>query len=289
MRYVYLNGQILPESDAHLPVDDRSVLFGDAAYETVRSYSGKYFRFPEHLTRLRNTAEGMGLTLPATDADILRAADELLERNQLREARLRLTLTGGKHEGAIRLRRPNPPNLILSVFPLTLPSAETYASGVEVLISQWAVHSDSPLPRIKTVNRLMHLMAKEDALQAGAYESLFLDETGAFLEGTATNIFLVVDDVLCTPGLDTPILAGVTRDVVLEEARTAGLAVSEARLPREALTRASEAFLTGSTIELLPIHTLDGHTLGSPGPVWRRLTDLYHQRVAAETGAPIEN
>ena len=284
MRYVYLNGRVLPESEAHLPVDDRAVLFGDAAYETVRSYRGRYFRFPEHLDRLRHTVEGMGLTLPYPDADILAGAEELLARNNLSDARLRLTLTGGKHEGAIRLKRPHPPNLILSAFPLTLPAPETYAAGVDVVISEWAVHSDSPLPRIKTVNRLMHLMAKEAALEAGAYESLFLDETGAFLEGTATNLFLVVDGELLTPGLNTPILAGVTRDVVLAEAREAGLPVRDTRIPREAAARASEGFLTGSTIELLPIRTLDGVRLGGPGPIVADLTRRYRSRVARETG-----
>jgi branched-subunit amino acid aminotransferase/4-amino-4-deoxychorismate lyase len=288
MAFVYLNGEIVPEDKAMVSVDDRSVLFGDAAYETMRSYSGRFFRFPDHLRRLRDTLEGMRLELPVSDADITRGARDLLEANALPDARVRLTVTGGRFRGEIRLRRTDPPNLILTARPLSVPDPAVLRTGVSVTVSPWRVHSVSPLPRIKTVNRLRHLMAKEDALAAGAWDALFCDEAGNLLEGTATNVFFVVEGVLCTPSLDGPLLAGVTRDAVLELARKEEVPLREGPLPLVEAADAGEGFLTSTTIELLPVTALDGKPVGEgrPGPVWRTLAAAYRRLVAEETGVP---
>jgi branched-chain amino acid aminotransferase len=231
----------------------------------------------------------MRLPLATSDEAITQAAMDLIRANDLPEARLRLTVTGGRHDGAIRLRRTGEPNLILTASPLIPPPAEHYRDGVDVVLSPWPVHGSLPLPRIKTVNRLMHLMAKEAALEQGAYESLFQDEAGGILEGTATNVFFVVDGVLRTASLESPLLEGVTRDAVLETARAAGMRVEEGRVGAEELPRAREAFLTSTTIELLPIRTLDARPMGEgrPGPVWRGLFEQFRAKVSAETGIPL--
>ncbi len=289
MAFVFLNGAMVPAEEAMIPADDRSILFGDGAYETMRTYTGRFFRFPEHLRRLRHTLAGMRLPLATSDDAIAQGALDLIRANDLPEARLRLTVTGGRHDGAIRLRRTGEPNLILTASLLVPLPAEHYRDGVDVLISPWPVHGALPLPRIKTVNRLMHLMAKEAALEQGAYESLFLDETGGVLEGTATNVFFVVDGVLRTASLESPLLEGVTRDAVLQTARAAGMRVKEGRIGTEELPRASEAFLTSTTIELLPIRTLDARPVGEgrPGPVWRALFEQFRAKVSAEIGVAL--
>jgi D-amino acid aminotransferase len=288
--YVFLNGRIIPEEEATVPVTDRALLLGDAAYETMRSYSGRFFRFPEHLRRLHHSLEGMCLALGMPDEIITRGALDLIQANGIPEARLRLTVTGGVHRGTIRLRRSGAPNVILSAEFLVPPPEAFYREGVAVLISPWRVHSDSPLPRIKTVNRLMHLMAKEAALEQGAYESLFLDEANGVLEGTATNIFFVIDGALRTAPLSGPLLAGVTRDAVLEVAREAGMAVREERVGVEEIARATEAFLTSTTIELLPVRAIEGRAVGDgrPGDVWRALHRAYRTRVSEETGVTLD-
>ena len=290
MPHVYLNGEIVPAERATLPVNDRAVLFGDGAYETMRSYAGTFFRFPGHLRRLRHTLHGMQLDLPVTDAEISRGALALLRADGLADARVRLTVTGGLFDGAIRLRRSHPPNLFLTAVPLIPPPADAYRNGVEVVLSRWRVHSDSPLPRIKTVNRLMHLMAKEEALAAGAWEALFLDEAGGLLEGTATNAFFVVDGSLRTASLEGPLLAGVTRDAVLEVARGEGVPVVEGRVAPEDIAEATEAFLTSTTLELLPIRAVDGRAVGDgrPGPVWERLIRAYRALASRETGVALD-
>jgi D-amino acid aminotransferase len=289
MAVVLLNGRLLPEEEALLPINDRAVLFGDGAYETMRSYTKTFFRFPEHLRRLHHTLRGMSLELPYSDEQITRGAHDLLAANGIESARLRLTVTGGRHDGQIRLRRAHPPNLILTAEPLTPPPAAAYADGVAVVLAEWPVHSHSPLPRIKTVTRLMHLMAKEEALARGAWEAIFLDENGGVLEGTATNVFFVLDGELRTAGLDGPLLAGVTRDAALEVARRQGLAVREQCVAKEDLARVEEAFLTSTTIEILPIREIDGRRVGDgrPGPVWRRLIEGYRSLVSEETGVPL--
>src|SRR5262245_45027723 len=168
MAFIYLNGDLVPEEDATITVSDRSILFGDGAYETMRSYEGAFFRFPEHLRRLRNTLEGLRLELALTDADITEGARRLVLASGIPNARLRLTVTGGRFGGEIRLRRTHPPNVIMTAVPLTPPPPEIYQAGVNVLLNPSPVHSKAPLPHLKTVNRLPHLMAKEDALAEGA-------------------------------------------------------------------------------------------------------------------------
>ncbi|HET9233014.1 MAG TPA: aminotransferase class IV [Candidatus Eisenbacteria bacterium] len=285
MSFIHLNGALVPEGEARISVQDRAILFGDGAYETMRSYAGRFFRFPEHLRRLRHTLSGMRLTLEMSDAAITEAAMRLVEANRIPDARLRLTVTGGIFGGEIRLRRTHPPNVIMTAVPLVSPPADAYRDGVKVVSHPWPVHSKAPLPHLKTVNRLPHLMAKEEALQHGAWEALFLDETGAILEGTATNVFFVVDGTLLTPSLSGPLLAGVTRDVVLEAARNLEISSREARVDSATTAHASEAFLTSTTLELLPIRELDGRKIGSgtPGPVWARLDRRYKEMVSRET------
>jgi len=286
MAHLYLNGRILPEAEATVSANDRAILFGDAAYETMRSYAGRFFRFPEHLRRLRDTLRGMDLDLPVIDAAITEGAANLIEANGVPDARVRLTVTGGVSDGSIRLRRSHPPSLIMTATPLVPPPLEAYRHGVDVLLSPWRVHTDSPLPRIKTVNRLMHLMAKEAAIGAGAWETLFTDEADDILEGTATNVFFVIEGVLRTGSLDQPLLAGVTRDAVLETARRGDVPVREDRVPVAEAREATEAFLSSTTIELLPIRRVDGEVVGAgkPGPVWRRLHAGYRRLVSEETG-----
>jgi len=285
----FLNGRLVPVDDAVLPADDRAVLFGDGAYETVRAYDGKVFRYPEHLRRLRRTLEGLGIDLPLTDAAIIDGTHALVEANGLRDARIRMTVTGGRHGGEIRLRRTHPPNFVMFAGPLTPPADDIYRNGVDVAVSRYTVAHDSPVARLKTIIRLVHLMAKEEALGAGRFEALFADDRGCLLEGTASNVFLVVDGAVVTPGLDDALLAGVTRDVVVELAREAGLPVREEDVPVARLGEASEAFLTSTTIELLPVCRVEGKPVGSglPGPVRLELHRRYREVVRRETGVPL--
>ena len=285
MAFVYLNGDLVPEENATITVQDRAILFGDGAYETMRSYAGAFFRFTEHLRRLRHTLEGLRLDLDLSDAAIAEGARRLVQANGLPNARLRLTVTGGRFGGEIRLRRTHPPNVIMTAVPLTPPPPEIYASGVTVLMNPWPVHSRAPLPHLKTVNRLPHLMAKEEALSEGAWESLFCDETGAILEGTATNVFFVTAGALTTPSLSGALLAGVTRDVVLEVAKGLGIPAHEVRVDAGDVAAAEEAFLTSTTIELLPIRAVGSTRIGPPGPVWARLHRAYRDVVTRETGS----
>ena len=288
MSFIHLNGALVPEAEAMISVQDRALLFGDGAYETMRSYGGRFFRFPEHLRRLRFTLSGLRLELLTSDAEITEAALRLVEANRIPDARVRLTVTGGIFGGEIRLRRSHPPNVIMTAVPLVPPPPEAYRDGVTVVLYRWPVHSKTPLPHLKTVNRLPHLMAKEEALEHDAWEALFLDETGAILEGTATNVFFVREGALITPSLSGPLLAGVTRDVVLEAAHQLEIPTRETRVGADDAAQAEEAFLTSTTLELLPIRALDRHTIGSgvPGPLWARLHERYRDMVRRETVEP---
>ena len=279
---VYLDGKLIPSELAVLPIDDRAVLFGDGAYETVRTYQGKTLRWEAHLERLHSTLAGIGIDLTLTDAQLTEGVQELIAANHADEARIRITVTGGRHQGAIRLKRPHPPRFIMQTTPLAPIPAEAYTQGVKVALSRYRVSHTSPLARLKTTPRLLHLMAKEEALEESAWEAVFIDEHDRILEGTASNIFFVVDNELWTPPLENALLAGITRELVLESASSAGITIRQEPVPLMMLPQASEIFITSTTAELLPVHEIGGTTLGVPGPVRRTLHQRYRDIVAAE-------
>ena len=286
MALIHLNGRLVPESEALIPANDRAVLFGDGAYETVRSYAWKFLRFDAHLARMRTALAGIELDFPLSDEAIVAAADELIRANDIPDARIRLTITGGLHEGALRLRRPNPPNFIMSATPIVPPPADAYRDGVKALVAGFAVSQTSPLARLKAIPRLANLMAREEALQADCWDSIFCDERGNLLEGTFTNFFLVTGGTLRTAPLQHALLPGITRNLVLTTAREAGIKVSEDPVPRELLAEAEEAFITSTTIEILPLRQVGDTVIGDgrPGPVQRQLHTLYRETVSKELG-----
>ena len=288
MSVVYLDGKLIPEDQALIPVNDRAILFGDGAYETVRTYQGKPFRLVQHLERLAITLEGIQIDLPL-DIDAIGAGLlELVQTNDHPDARVRITVTGGDHTGTIRLARNHPPRFIMTSMPLPVLPEATYRNGVQVLISDYKITHTSPLARLKTTPRLLNLMAKEEALQAGAFESIFFDEHGHVLEGTASNVFIVEKGALVTPALDLAILAGVTRDMVLSVAENLGVPSSEEAITRDRLLGADEVFVTNTTCELVPVSQIDDHRIGKPGPLWYRLAEGYRRAVELELGIKLE-
>lgn len=289
MATVYLNGKLLPRTEARVPAEDRAVLFGDGVFETLRAYGGRVLRFSEHFTRLRHSLDAIGMALPVADEDLIEGIRALLENEGLREARIRITITGGPDDGALRLRRAHPPNVLITAIPFRPLAPETYARGVALITSPFRVHDTSPLARIKTTDRLVHLMAKETALERGAYDAVFLDEAGHVLETTAANVFFASERVVYTASLDCPVLPGVTRDLVFEAARSAEVSIQEGRFPLERVLEADEAFLTGTTVELLGVRSIDSRPIGRgrPGPLRERLHRAYRELAGRELGIPL--
>jgi branched-chain amino acid aminotransferase group I len=281
MEWVFLNGRFVERGEAAAPALDRGLLYGYGLFETMRSHGGRVFRLEEHYRRLCEGAVVLELP-PALTLDDLRAAiDTLLERNGLTDAYLRLTVTAGPSpdEGGAS------PSVLLVARPLSGYPPALYRRGMAAVTGSTRRNEASPLSRVKSLNYLDNLLAREEARRKGADEAILLNTRGLVAEGSASNLFLVGSGRLLTPSLDSGALPGITRATVIELAREAGIACAEGGVATEALVQAAEAFLTNSIMGVMPLTRLDGRPIGSgrPGPVTGAIRRLYARTVARET------
>lgn len=276
---VYLNGSYVPLADAKVPIDDRGLNFADSVYEVVRCYGGQPFRWDEHLQRLAYSTGELGIATP--DAGELAAAGrELLRRNGLTEANLYVQVTRGVHPRHHVAPDGLVPTVFMTARPATAVTEEAFAKGGTVVTMP-----DQRWERcdIKSTGLLLSTLYKREAGRRGAVEAALV-RNGVITEGGSTNLFAVVDGVVRTHPVGPYILAGITRSVALDLAREAGLAVAEEAFTPDEFARASEAFLTSTTMEVFPLVAVDGQPIGTgqPGPVTRQLAEAYRRLVARE-------
>ncbi len=286
--FVLIDDRLLPAAEACLPVSDRGFLYGDAVYETLRSYGGRPFLLAAHLERLARSARAIYLELPWPAAELGARLARLLAANRIDAGRLRITVTRGEGDLRARPEQLGPPRLVMTAEPFVPPPAALYAQGVPVEIAARPRNLPGALdPAIKSGNLLNTLLARFEMRAPDSFEVIMLNHRGELGEASLANLFLVdAAGVLRTPALASGILAGITRGLVLELARAEGLEVREGPLAPVALFEAHEAFLTASTLEIMPIASVDGRPLvAAAGPLTRRLQARYRDRVAAELGA----
>ena len=279
---VYVNGHFLPKDEARISVFDHGFLYGDGIYETLRAYDGRVFLLHKHLARLRQSAEAVSLTLPLPLDKIGDALKEALTVNKLQNAYLRLHISRGPGEIGLDPALCSAPTMVIVTKPFHDYPRELYENGVKVSVVQ--TRRNHPLalpPSIKSTNFLNNILAKIESLRSGAYEGILLNWKGYVAEGTISNIFLARKGVLLTPSLETGILEGVTRDLVLHLARTAGIRTREQLVRPKALLGADECFITNSTVEVMPVTTVDESTIGNgrPGAITRTLMQSYRSEV----------
>lgn len=253
-----------------IPNDDRGLLLGDGLFETILSRDGELVLLDEHLARMAQGCETLGL--PALDlAEARRLCVEAAATVSGRAA-VRLTLTAGS--GGRGLDRPKEPGRRLFATAALAPKPETPAS---VIIAKTRRNEGSPASRLKTLSYLDSVLARAEAAGAGADEALMLNNAGEVACAAAANVFWVEGGVLHAPALECGVLAGILRAKVLEAAREAGLPVVEIHAARARIDAADEVFLTSSLIGARPVARLDGRVL-QPGPVAgtlaRRLSPL---------------
>lgn len=278
---VYLNGSLIPRSQAGISVLDYGFLYGFGLFETMRAYEGQVFRLDSHLNRLVRSAKILGLPIGVTDLED--AVMATIQANQLGDARIRITVSIG--EGSMV---PDPstckqPTVLILAGDYHPYLEQIYQKGFRAVVSSIRRNSGSPLSRLKSANYLENMLAKQEARAAGVDEALCLNEKGLLAEASMSNIFLVDDGVLRTPGEESGILPGVTRGVVLELASRLGISTLEHDVRLDEIAEAQEAFLTNSLIEIMPLTEIAGRHVGSgrPGPVTQRLMADYKKLVLA--------
>jgi len=272
--YASVNGEITPAEQARVSVLDNGFTFGDAVYETLRTYGGRPFHLDRHLERLRRSAQRLAIAIPKGDDALARDLDALLRQAANSESYIRIIVSRGVGDISYRFDGVVGPTVVLVVKPLAAIPPQHYADGVPVILS--SVRRNDPLaldPAIKSCNLINNILAVQEAQAKGAFEPVMLNAMGEVAESASSNVFMVRKGELLTPPLDAGILPGVTRRVVIELAAGLGLALREEPIAVKDLLAADEAFLTSTLKEVMPISTIDGRPVGSgrPGPVTLRL------------------
>lgn len=280
--YASIDGRIFPAAEARVSVFDNGFTFGDSVYETLRTYAGRPFALDRHLRRLRASAGRLGIGLPLDDRDLGARLDDVLAASGNPESYVRFIVTRGVGDISYRFDRIEGPTVVIVVKAFEMPADEVYTEGIPVaLVSVRRNHKAALDPAIKSCNLLNNLLAVREAQARGAVEALMLNAEGDLAEGASSNVFLVHEGVVFTPPLDAGILAGITREVVLELLPALGIEGREVPLGVEALREADEAFITSSLREAAPIRTVDGRPVGDsrPGPVTRRILRAFRENA----------
>jgi branched-chain amino acid aminotransferase group I len=278
---VYLNGSLMSRSQARLSPFDYGFLYGYGLFETMRAYSGHIFLLEQHLDRLSRSAQLLGLNLELETSTIKKALYDTLQANNLKDARLRLTLSGGEGEIIPDLSSCKSPTLLIVARSYTPYPCHVYQKGFKTIVSSTRRNSRSWLSKMKSLNYLDNLLAQREARLAGADEAILLEDQGFLTEGSTSNIFLVSQGNLLTPSEDSGILPGITRKMVLDLAPSLGIKAIERRITLEELLRADEAFFTNSLIEIMPLTWVAEQAIGSErvGEVTQSLIETYRELV----------
>lgn len=283
MNAVWINGTVCDAAEARVSPFDHGLLTGDGVFETLKVYDGVAFAARRHLERLAASATGMGLACP-DQGELREAMARVIEANQLRAGRIRITLTGGDSPLGSD-RGPDGPLVVVAGGPLA-----GWPPTTDVMVVPWPRNERGALAGLKTTSYGENVVALARAKAHGGGEAIFANTVGALCEGTGSNVFCVVDDELVTPPLSSGCLAGVTRALLLEVAGAV-----ERTLPVGALAQAQEAFLSSTTREVQPIRAvLTGPTdptataphatvlPAAPGPVTRAAADAFAALVARD-------
>ena len=277
---VFLNGQFVPEAQATVSVFDRAFLYGDGLFETMRVSNGKPFRWWEHMERLRKGGDFLGIKIPFGCKTLEKYAGELITKNQMPQALLRLTVSRGVGLRGYSPKGADKPVVVMTLHPV--PGAPS------VVPASWKLHTASfrlppgeKLAHFKTANKLAQVLARAEADSVGADEALLCNTEGFVVEGASSNLFWVEGDTVCTPPLASGILAGVTRAVTLELCAQLGVPYAERQITPEGLRGATGVFLTLSSLGVVEAGSLDGTNL-SHSPLVAQLGRAYDELLARE-------
>ena len=253
---VYLNDQFIPEAEAMISVFDRGFLYGDGLFESIRVAHSKPFRWSDHMERLVHGCKLLRLPLPKPVGDLLLIARRLMEINGMPDGILRITLSRGRGARGYSPRGANQPTLLLSLHPLPVVTQPW-----KLITSSLRLSVGDPLACAKTSNKLPQILARAEADDAGADDALLLDSNGHVAETSSGNLFWMQNEKLFTPALQSGIIPGITRKVVLDLAQTFQIPVEQIMAPKEVLHSAEGVFVTVSSCGIIEVSHLDGVTL----------------------------
>jgi branched-chain amino acid aminotransferase len=286
-KWVFLNGEFTPSENASVSIYDHGFLYGDGAFEGIRSYHGKAFKLAAHVDRLYNSLKALWIELPYGRDQFAANIEKLIEMNSVTDGYIRVTVSRGVTLGLDPKNIKGEPTVVISTDKLSLYPKSMYDEGLVVVTVATRVANPQVMePRIKSLGKyLCNIQAKIEANQVGAGEGLMLTEDGYVAECTGDNIFFMKHGVVYTPPAFLGILEGITRQTVMELLKEMGVEVVEKVFTRFDLYTADEAFLTGTAAEVIPMVKLDDRLIGDdgkPGPITKKLITAFHAYVAKQ-------
>lgn len=280
--WVYLNDRFVQKEHARISVFDHGFLYGDGVYETLRVYEGRILLLEQHLARLRRSCELIGLDLPLQDEGWILVIRELLDRNRLQNAGLRVSVSRGEGEIGIDPRLCAQPTIVVMAKPIVMFSRQQREQGMSLHLS--SIRRNPQLaqsPQIKAISFLNNILAKQEAIAAGADDALMLNMDGQLAECTTSNIFFVKNQRLCTPAVDCGILPGITRGLVIELAEKQDVEVEEGQYAIDQLLQADECFISNTGIEIMSVSRIGDCQigLGRSGLLTEKLERAFKQDI----------
>jgi branched-chain amino acid aminotransferase len=286
---IFLDGQLVPESAAKVSVFDHGLLYGDGIFEGIRFYNGRVFRLEEHTRRLFDSAKSILLTIPMTPEEIIQATVDTVKANGLRDGYIRTVVTRGTGPMGLSPYKCPKATVFIIAASIQLYTESAYQNGLTMAtVATRRPRHDILSPLVKSLNYLNNVMAKVEAIQAGAEEGLMLNDQGLVAECTGDNIFVVRDGKITTPPLTAGALDGITRGVVFEICRELGIPIQERDMSRHEIFTADECFLTGTAAEVIAAVKLDQRIIGNgkPGTITQKVIARFRE-IAQSTGTPI--
>lgn len=284
--YLWMNGQTLPLAEAKTGVEDRGYQFADGVYEVVRIYQRKPFTLTEHLERLERSCEGIRLHNAFDRATLTTAIRSFIDEHGPNDGMVYLQVT----RGVAPRNHINPPKVTPVVLFYTRPLPPVPAPGMGDGVKLHTVQ-DERWRRcwIKSIALLANVLAKNEAVEAGADEAVFLED-GIISECSASNLLAVIDGSVVTHPVGPKVLPGITRLVLMQLAKELGIEFVERPLREDEARQADELFITSTTRELNWVSHWDNKSVagGRCGPITRKLHDAYAQRVQREIGAELK-
>ena len=283
MEKVFLNNKLVDIAKACISVTDSGFLYGAGLFETMRSYNGVVFALADHLDRLFFSAKSLSIKNTYDKKIITESIYMLLKANKLTDARLRLTLSNGPMAGAEEQLKPT---LLITATKLQPYPGEYYKKGVMVILSASRQNTFEPTCGHKTISYFSRMITLNIAHQQRAAEALWFTTDNRLAEGCVSNVFVVKDSVIHTPGIETPVLAGIARKTISEIASMNSIKLVEKDLYINDVLGADEIFLTNVIMQIMPVTSVEKHIVGDGkvGVMTKRLQISFDELVESQCG-----
>ncbi len=283
---VYIDGRWVNSEDAKISVFDHGLLYGDGVFEGIRAYEGHVFKLKEHMDRLSESADLISLKLPFAKEQIGKIVQEAVQKNELKDAYIRLLVTRGKGDLGLDPRKCPKPSLIVIVDKLALFPEQSYKEGLQAIVAKTVRNIPEALnPIIKSMNYLNNIIAKIEANKKNVPEAIMLNSGGYVAECTGDNVFFVKGNMVVTPPVAAGVLDGITRRTVMALIKAKTIyRMKEMYFRPSTMLGADEVFFTGTAAEVIPVTKIDSRVIGkgTPGPVTASLMNLFRTHIQEE-------